>query len=311
VASDSEVTTSSMATSDTFQKTSISGSDSSNQIAIIRLTGVIGYSVYGEAYESMVDDIVAQLKKARSDKNVKAVLIRIDSPGGEVTASDVIYNAIKQTDEVKPVLVYMDSVAASGGYYSAVGGRYLMANATTITGSIGVIIQSFNFAQATDKLGINVLTLTSGDMKDLLNPFRAAKPEEVEYVQNLINESYDRFLNIVADEREMDADALKNGVADGRIMSGVQAVKDGLIDETGYFEDAIEKIKEIAELEENAQVFKYEAVYSFGRFLRLFNQSILDQGRVEVTVSALSGLPQLSPGRPYYLSPHLWTGTSR
>lgn len=293
----------------TFQKVTLEGSDESNQIAVIRLYGVIGYGIPGTASDSMVDDIVRQLDQVRSDSRVKAVIIRIDSPGGEVTASDVIYNAIRKTDEVKPVIVYMDSVAASGGYYSAVGGRYLMANETTITGSIGVIIQSYNLTGASDKIGLRVLTITSGDMKDVLNPFREPREGELEFVQGLIDESYYKFLDIVARERDLDPAELRNGVADGRILSGTRAVQAGLIDETGYFEDAIEKARTFAELGTDAEVVYLQAPFDLGRFFRIFSQT---SARSDVTLHLQAPgweSARLQPGRPYYLSPHLWAGS--
>jgi protease-4 len=292
-----------------FQKISLKGSDDDNQIAVIRLYGVISYGVPGNATDSMVDDIVHQLRQVREDRRVKAVIVRIDSPGGEVTASDVIYNAIKKTDDVKPVIVFMDSVAASGGYYSAVGGRYLMANETTITGSIGVIIQTYNLTEVSEKIGFRVLTLTSGDMKDILNPFREPREEELEFVQGLIDESYFKFLDIVAREREMDPVALRQGVADGRILSGSRALKAGLIDGTGYFEDSITKAREIAELESDAEVIYLQAPFNLSRFFRILGQA---SSKAEVNVRLQTPgweSSQLQPGRPYYLSPHLWAGS--
>ena len=125
----------------------------------------------------------------------------IDSPGGEVTASDVIYNSVVKTRAKKPVVVYMDSLAASGGYYVACGGKYLMANETTITGSIGVIIQTLNYEQLFNKIGLASVVFKSGKFKDMLNGARPVTPEERDYVQSFVMKTYDKFLGIVARER--------------------------------------------------------------------------------------------------------------
>src|SRR4030081_3580480 len=168
----------------------------------------------------MVDDMRAALQQARDDDRVKAVVLEIDSPGGEVTASDTIYNAVVKTRARKPVVVYMDSLAASGGYYVSCGGKYLMANETTITGSIGVIIQTLNYEQLFNKVGLASVVFKSGKFKDLLNGARPMTPEEREFVQNFVMNTYDKFLGIVANERNLSANSLRNGLADGRILSG-------------------------------------------------------------------------------------------
>ena len=285
---------------DPFEEIAVGGSGSSReQIAVIDIFGMIGYSQPGEAYESMVDDIVAKLKKAKEEKSIKAVIVRIDSPGGEVTASDVLYHHISLLDEVKPVIVYMDSVAASGGYYSAIGGRYLMANELTITGSIGVIMQTLQVRELIEKIGVRSITIKSGKLKDLLNPFRESTPEEIDLLQNMINETYGKFVGLVAEERDLDLELLKSEIADGRILTGLQALDAGLIDETGYFEDAIKKAAEIAGIPENAQVIKLDTPFNLGRFIRLLGKA--PGARVEVDLG-VSGV-QLQPGRLYYMTP--------
>lgn len=285
-----------------FEKSYLSGSGK-DQVAVITLYGVISYGIAGEATESMVDDVVAKLQEARNDDRVKAVILRVDSPGGEVTASDVIYHEVVLTEEVKPVVVFMDSMAASGGYYAAVGGTHLMANELSITGSIGVILQTYNLTGLSEKIGLDVLTVKSGGMKDLLNPFRETTPEEVAFVQKLIDETYLRFLSVVSDERGLEAEALKTGVADGRILSGKRALAEGLIDSTGYFDDAIDKALELAGLEE-ASVVRLDAPKTFSRLFNLLGSAMNRSGRVQVQVGpeALN----LQAGKLYYISPHLF-----
>ncbi|MEM6822151.1 MAG: signal peptide peptidase SppA [Verrucomicrobiota bacterium] len=285
-----------------FEKITLEGSGS-DHIAVIPLYGVISYGVFGEVYDSMVDDIVAKLRQAREDDKVKAIILRIDSPGGEVTASDVIYNEVVKTDEVKPVLVFMESVAASGGYYVAAGARYLMSNELTITGSIGVIIQTYNVTQLSEKAGIDVLTIKSGKMKDILNPFRETKPEEVEYLQSMINETYDKFLGIVATERNLDAAELRDTVADGRILSGKRALSAGLLDGTGYFENAIEQAEELAGLT-SSRVVELKAPLSVGRFFRLFGSSVESSKTLKIQLGPEA--LDLQAGKLYFLSPHVF-----
>src|SRR4029079_15716845 len=134
---------------------------------------------------------------------VKGVVLEIDSPGGEVTASDMIYNAVIKTRARKAVVVYMDSLAASGGYYVSCGGKYLMANETSITGSIGVIIQTLNYQQLFDKIGLASGVFKSGKFKDMLNGARPITPEERDYIQTFVMKTYDKFLGIVAKERNL------------------------------------------------------------------------------------------------------------
>src|SRR5437764_1769589 len=181
-----------------------------DKIAVIPLRGLISSSLPGNVGESMVDDMRLALQQARDDDHVRAVVLEIDSPGGEVTASDVIYNWVVKTRTKKPVIVYMDSLAASGGYYVACGGKYLMANETTITGSIGVIIQTLNYEQLFNKVGLASVVFKSGKFKDMLNGARPMTEEEKQYVQSFVMGTYEKFLGIVAKERNLPADGLRN-----------------------------------------------------------------------------------------------------
>ena len=157
-----------------------------DKIAVITMRGLISSSIPGNVSDSMVDDLRAALQQAREDQRVKAIVLEIDSPGGEVTASDAIYSAVVKTRARKPVVVYMDSLAASGGYYVSCGGKFLMANETTITGSIGVIIQTLNYEQLLNKVGLASVVFKSGKFKDMLNGARPITPEERDLVQNFI-----------------------------------------------------------------------------------------------------------------------------
>ena len=142
---------------------------STDKIAVITLRGLISTGINGNVGESMVDDLRWQLEQARNDDEVRAIVLEVDSPGGEVTASDMIYNAVAKTRAKKPVVVYMESLAASGGYYVSCGGKFLMANETSITGSIGVIIQTLNYEQLFNKIGLASVVFKSGKFKDMSN----------------------------------------------------------------------------------------------------------------------------------------------
>jgi protease-4 len=268
----------------------------SDKIAVIMMRGLISSSLPGNVGDTMVDDMRLALQQARDDDHVRAVVLEIDSPGGEVTASDMIYNWVVKTRTKKPVIVYMDSLAASGGYYVACGGKYLMANETTITGSIGVIIQTLNYEQLFNKVGLASVVFKSGKFKDMLSGTRPVTPEEREYVQSFVMKTYDKFLGIVASERNLPAEALRNTVADGRILSGRDALDHKLIDAVGQMEDAFSKAKELGHAPD-ATVVKYGPPFSFGRLLRAFGST---ENKIELTLPKQL-MPQLETGRAYFL----------
>ncbi len=267
-----------------------------DKIALITLRGLISSSIPGAARDSMVDDLRAELKQARDDDRVKAIVLEIDSPGGEVTASDQIYHAVVDARARKPVVVYMDSLAASGGYYVSCGGKFLMANDTTITGSIGVIIQTLNYEQLFNKIGLASIVFKSGKFKDMLNGARPVTPEERELVQSFVMKTYEKFLGIVAKERNLSADLLRNTIADGRILSGRDAYEDKLIDGLGQIEDAFAKAKELGHAPD-ARIVKYAPPFSLSHLFHLFGEA---DSKIELQLPRQL-LPQLESGRAYFL----------
>ena len=267
-----------------------------DKIAVITMRGLISSSLPGSVTDSMVDDMRAALQQARDDSRVKAIVLEIDSPGGEVTASDAIYSAVVKARARKPVVVYMDSLAASGGYYISCGGKFLMANETTITGSIGVIIQTLNYEQLFNKVGLASVVFKSGKFKDMLNGARPITPEERELVQNFIMKTYGKFLGVVAKERKLPADLLRNTIADGRILSGKEALENKLIDGLGQLDDAFSKAKELANAPD-AKVVKYGPPFSLARFLRIFGET---DSKIELQLPKQL-VPQLESGRAYFL----------
>src|SRR3982751_4703305 len=272
------------------------GRATTDKIAVITMRGLISTSIPGNVSDSMVDDLRAALQQVREDSRGKAVVLEIDSPGGEVTASDEIYSAVVKTRAKKPVVVYMDSLAASGGYYVSCGGKFLMANETTITGSIGVIIQTLNYEQLFNKIGLASVVFKSGKFKDMLNGARPITPEEREFVQSFVMKTYDKFLGIVAKERNLPADILRNGIADGRILSGREALDNKLIDGLGELDDAFAKAKQLGNAPD-AKVVKYGPPFSLARFLRVFGQS---DSKIELQLPKQL-VPQLESGRAYFL----------
>src|SRR6266496_2325023 len=266
------------------------------KVVLITMRGLISSSIPGSVSDSMVDDMRTALQQARDDDRVRAIVLEIDSPGGEVTASDAIYSALVKARARKPVVVYMDSLAASGGYYVSCGGKFLMASDTTITGSIGVIIQTLNYEQLFNKVGLASVVFKSGKFKDMLNGARPITPDERDLVQNFIMKTYDKFLGIVAKERNLPADLLRNTIADGRILSGKEAFDSKLIDGLGELDDAFAKAKQLGNAPE-AKVVKYGPPFSLSRFLRIFGEA---DSKIELQLPKQL-IPQLESGRAYFL----------
>jgi protease-4 len=272
---------------------------SADKVAVIAVSGIIS-SDKGD--RDMVEETRNALRQALADKDVKAILVEMDSPGGEVTAADAIYHAVRQAREKKPVVIYMQSLAASGGYYIACGGTFLMAHDTTITGSIGVIIQTLKYRELLGKVGVETLTFKSGKFKDILNPARDMTPEERAYIQAMVMQTYEKFLGVVATERKLPADALRDGIADGRIVSGKDALAARLIDGLGYIEDAYAKARALGSAPD-AAVVRYERGFKLGRIFRMLGQG---ESRAKIEINVADGiLPRLQAGKLYMLPPWL------
>lgn len=288
-----------------FEEEFVEGDESqAKRIAKIDLFGVIAQEIPGQIGSSMVDDTILQIRQAADDDSVAAILLHIDSPGGEVTASDNLYHELTLVRTSKPIIVYLDSVAASGGLYAAMGGSHLVAHELCLTGSIGVILQSLNYEGLSKILGLSTLTFKSGALKDLLNPARPASEAEKKLVQDMITETFARFSSIVVTERNFPDQKLPAEVADGRVISGQQALSLKLVDANGYLQDAIAQAREMAKLPEDAPVIRYIAPFHLSKFFRLLGQKQASPPQVQ-----LSLLPEsfhLQAGKLYYLSTHLF-----
>lgn len=234
-------------------------------------TKIAVVSVQGVIYDEQADNFYQQLQAAREDRHVKAVIINVNSPGGTISASDQIHEEIlKFRDETnKPVIAFMQGVAASGGYYTSVACEKIIAEPTTITGSIGVI-SSYLVVQELleDKLGILPVTIKSGDKKDWPSSFREPGPEEIEYIENkLIKPALERFVNIVAEGRQASLTITDvRRLADGSIFGAQEALEEKLIDDIGYMDEAIELVKSLSGIE-HARVVRYRKAFTFGDFL--------------------------------------------
>jgi len=278
-------------------------SSTRDRIVQLDITGVItGDSRPGSG--SMVEEIKRALHQAVEDPRVKAIVLRIDSPGGEVTASDTLYAAVKAAANKKKVVAYLDSVAASGGYYLACGAERIVAHPTGITGSIGVIMSGYGVQGLMEKAGVETRTFKSGAMKDAGAMSRAMTEPERAFFQDLVMQNYERFVGIVSAARGVPVEALKNGLADGRVVLGEAAVAGRLADESGYLEAAYAAAQKLAGLAD-AEVVRYTRVPGWRDLLGFLAQSGTGAGAVKVQVD-LPGLGEaaMRPGRCYFF----WTG---
>jgi len=237
-----------------------------NKILLLSLRGVITDEPRGRfpfKRPGLLNTVKKQLRKAEADKSIKAILLQIDSPGGGITASDILYRRFhdfkKKTG--RKIVVCMGDLAASGGYYVAAAADYIVAHPTTITGSIGVIMPLMNFSTLADRLGIESTPIKSGPMKDVGSPLRKMKPEERKMLDAIIKEMYTRFVRIVATGRNLRMEDVRK-LADGRIYTGQQALQLHLVDEVGYFEDAVAAAKRLCKLKE-ATLIRYRRPVTF------------------------------------------------
>ncbi len=231
-----------------------------NRILLLDIDGAlvgVGEKNWFWEEDAITTAISKKLHKARKDKRIKAVLVRINSPGGTVTASDIIYREIKKFKEEThiPVITMMMDVAASGGYYVACASDKIVAHKSTITGSLGVIIYSLGFDGLFEKIGMESRVIKSGELKDMGNPFDKFSEEEKVVFQNVVDQMYDQFLNVIVEGRKIDKEELRK-IADGRIYLGTEAVKLKLVDKVGYIDDALKLAMDEARIRD-AKVLLY------------------------------------------------------
>jgi len=213
------------------------------KVAILPVTGLIADS----------ESTIEQLKKFAKDDSVKAIVLRINSPGGGVGPSQEIYEEVKKLSGKKVVVASMGALAASGGYYIACAAQKIYANPGTITGSIGVIMQFVNVKELIEKIGLKGMVVKSGAFKDIGSPVREMRPDERELLQSVIDNVHSQFVGAVAESRKMDREMVAK-IADGRIFSGEQAKALGLVDVLGNLEDAVAEAGKMAKIEGEPRV---------------------------------------------------------
>jgi protease-4 len=294
-----------------------------NKIAVISVDGIITSRDVDHSSMNLVDFISEQLKTAANDVDVKALILKVNSPGGEVLASDDINTAIRDFQEKshKPVVASMGALAASGGYYISAPCRWIVANELTHTGSIGVIMDTYNYRQLMDKVGIRPHVFKSGRFKDMLSGEREpdtdklspedqkTRREEDQMVQALIDETYSQFTNVVKTGRTLAArqndgsgKALVSNwqdYADGRVLIGKRALELGFVDELGNFDAAVKRAEKLAGIT-SASLVEYRVIFDFQSALsHLFGKSDVPVLKIDLGIAP----PQLEAGRPYYILP--------
>lgn len=242
------------------QETVVEEGDSNERIAVLEVDGVIQdtgeASIFaGAGYNHQ--QFMTQMEELSDDPTVKGIVLSVNSPGGGVLESSDIYDALVDAQKTKeiPIYVAMGGMAASGGYYISAPADKIYVHPETLTGSIGVIMQSVNYGKLAEKYGVEFPTIKSGPYKDMMSPTREMKPEERAMLQEMIDDSYNRFVEIIVEGRGM-TDAAVRKVADGRVMNGRQAIEAGLADDYGKLPGVIAAMKEDLKME-NAEVFEY------------------------------------------------------
>ncbi|NQV12809.1 MAG: signal peptide peptidase SppA [Parcubacteria group bacterium] len=242
--------------------------ENANKIVVIDVSGTLlfddGATSLFNPMAPTVESIGRQLDQAVDDPDVQAVILNVNSPGGSVTASDYLYNkVVKARESGLVVTTYIKDIGASGAYYMAAPSDAIMANPTALTGSIGVIISTLNYEGLYEKLGLKSVVYKSGASKDLLSSTREQTEDEKKILQGIVDETQERFLGIVKENRPV-TDGNVATISDGRIFTAQQAKEVNLIDSTGYFQDALTKTAETANLSEYS-VVQYEQPFTFGQ----------------------------------------------
>jgi protease-4 len=279
----------------TWQEEILSGSGA-DRVVVIEVAGAIGAGDAGLFAAGLTQEqLLSQIRTAAEDERVKAVVLRVDSPGGGVVASSELYAELKKLREAgKRLVISMGTTAASGGYYISMAGEKIYANPDTLTGSLGVIVTLLNYEETFDQVGLREYVYKSGALKDIGSPLREPTPEEVQVFQALVDEAYQGFVDVIVEGRQLPRDEVLR-LADGRVYTGRQALRLKLVDALGNQEEAIAGAQELAGLE-NATVVRYRSASS----LRDLLQSNLEQNLRPADPLGLRTLAQPQPPRLEY-----------
>ncbi|MEO8606056.1 MAG: signal peptide peptidase SppA [bacterium] len=292
-----------------LEERTISGSGDA-KILLLDVSGVISSEPIGGTFglgshESTVARLQAELNQAADDDDIKAIVLRVNSPGGTVTGSDIIYERLMRfrTENHVPILVQMLDVAASGGYYISLAGDEIVASPTSITGSIGVIFTSVSVSGLMDKIGVLDQTVKSGAMKDAASPLRTMTPAEREVLQTLIGDMFGRFVGLVRQRRTTLTPDMDAKMVDGRVFSADQALAGGLVDNVGYLEGTIERAKQRAGVTEATVVrYRRQDEYADSVYARTDGAAPQQINQINLLSLTRDGLPH-GPSFLYLWSP--------
>lgn len=305
---------------DALTEVVVKHADTFDKILVINLNGVIGrgeLAAYGDVSEDVVANIEAQLKRAGNDENVCAVILNVDSPGGEAFACDQIAEIIRNFyfRYEKPVVSCIGSMGASGGYYVSAPCQWIVAHEMSITGSIGVISSSFNYRGLLDKVGVKPVVFKSGRFKDMLSGTKAdseISAQETQMMQSLIDSMFARFKKVVKDGRSQAARQGKEfkplvegweSYADGRILLGEEAYRLGFVDELGGMKEAIVAAQRLANIK-SSNLIRYDAPISWKGLLSFLSEARAEKIQIQLGGMSESGAAAaMKPGKIYFLPP--------
>lgn len=290
---------------ETFEEEILESGDPLKRIAVLSVDGIIQDtgetpSVFSQGYFHR--DFMKQLNQVKEDDSIKGLVLSVNTPGGGTKESAEIHDKLVeiQKETKKPVYVSMGSMAASGGYYISASADKIFASPETITGSLGVIMQSLNYSELADNIGIDYKTIKSGEFKDIMSPSREMTKEEEEILKRMIDNAYNGFVKVIADGRGLPENEVRK-LADGRIYDGYQAKELNLVDEFGYEEDAIQSMKKDHDLQ-GAEVIKYTANAGFGSLFQTAAQKL--SGNTGAVNELLHALNRPNSPRLMYLYTH-------
>ncbi len=281
---------------DEFEEKVIEKGNADKKIVVLDISGVIQDTgeVSGLLQSSEYNhrEFLKMLKNAGSDHDVAGIILRVNSPGGGVVESEEIHSKIEEVKKKykKPIYVSMGSMAASGGYYISTPATKIFASPATMTGSLGVIIQSMNYGELAKKFGVKWNTIKSGPYKDIMSPAREMTKKEKDIMQSMVNNAYDQFVHVISKGRHIPEEEVRK-IADGRIYDGLQAKKLHLVDEIGSFDDCLQAMKK-ATGKRDARVVSYEQSIGLNSLLSMGMQKMISPNKDLLGIKELLSKPQ-------------------